>query len=103
MRVSVSGEVAFIVSRLIIDEGDFAFVQGETADDLIFGLLDFLLGFVELRLGGGSLLESGELIVSCRVEVDARGLKLDKRIDISCDYEVVFLEVLDQHIYSFLQ
>lgn len=99
----VSGKVAFIVGRLIIDEGDFTFVQGETADDLIFGLLDFLLGFVELRLGGGSLLESGELIVSCRVEVDTRGLKLDKRIDISCDYEVVFLEVLDQHIYSFLQ
>ena len=74
----VSGEVAFIVGRLIIDEGDFTFVQGETADDFIFGLLDFLLGFVELRLGGGSLLESGELIVSGRVEVDARDLKLDK-------------------------
>ncbi len=78
MRVTVSGEVAFIVGRLVIDEGDFTFVQGETADDLIFGLLYFLLGFVELCLGGGSLLESGELIISCGVEVDARGLKLDK-------------------------
>jgi hypothetical protein len=36
VRVSVSGEVASIVGRLIIDEGDFTFVQGETADDLIF-------------------------------------------------------------------
>lgn len=78
VRVSVSGEVAFIVGRLIIDEGDFTFVQGETADDLIFGLLDFLLGFVELCLGGGSLLESGELIFSLRVEVDTQGLKLNE-------------------------
>ena len=74
----VSGKVAFIVGRLIIDEGDFTFVQGETADDLIFGLLDFLLGFVELCLGGGSLLESGELIFSLRVEVDTQGLKLNE-------------------------
>ena len=74
----VSGKIAFIVGRLIIDEGDFTFIQGETADDLIFGLLDFLLSLVELCLGGGSLLESGELILSCGVEVDARGLKLDK-------------------------
>ena len=74
----VSGKIAFIVGRLIIDEGDFTFVQGETADDLIFGLLDFLLGFVELCLGGGSLLESGELIFSLRVEVDTQGLKLNE-------------------------
>ena len=78
MGMTVSGKIYFIVSRFAIEEAYLAFVQGETAYDLIFGFLNFLLSLMELRLGGSPLLESGILFLSCRVKVDSWYLKFDK-------------------------
>ena len=78
MGMIVSGKITFFVSRLTVDEAYLTFVQGETTDYLIFGLLNFLLSLMELCLGGSSLLEGGELYLSLRVKIDVRLLKLDK-------------------------
>ena len=78
MGVSVSWEITFIAHQLTIDEAYLAFLQGKTADDLIFGLLDFLLSLVELCLGGSPLLESGKIILIRRVEIDSLCRKFDK-------------------------
>ena len=78
MGMIVSGKITFFVSRLTVDEAYLLFTQGEAADDLIFGLLDFYLSLVELCLGCSPLFESGELFFGLRVKINVRLLKLDK-------------------------
>jgi hypothetical protein len=71
MGMRFSGKIAFIVSRITIDEAYLAFIQGETADDLIFGLLNFLLSLMELCLGCSPFLNSGERFFILRVKIDS--------------------------------
>lgn len=111
--VRISGEVTVICGRLVIDEGYFTFIQVETTDDFILGLLDFFFSLVVLCLWESSFLKSGKLLFILGVEVDTILLKLDKWIDISCDYKVVifililFYQLIDcllqfSHLYMIL-
>lgn len=57
---------------------------------------------MELSLRGCPLLESGKLLITFGKGVDG-WVKLYKRIQISCNDELVILEFIFQHIDPFLQ